>query len=69
MKSPIVKFMKGCLKVFTFYVFKQSEIDDTIEIRIIIFVEIFPVIKKHSEKKNDKNHLFQESNDSTTTPT
>ena len=55
--------------MFTFYVFKQSGIDDTIEIRIIIFVEIFPVIKKHSEKKNDKNHLFQESNDSTTTPT
>ena len=44
MKSPIVKFMKGCLKVFTFYVLKQSAIDDTIEIRIIILVEIFPVI-------------------------
>ena len=61
--------MNGCLKVFTVYVFKQSGIDDTIEIRIIIFVEIFPLIKKHCEKKNDKNHLFQDSNDSTTTPT
>ena len=62
--------MKGCLKVFTFYVLKQSGIDDTIEIRIIIFVEIFPLIKKHCEKKNDhQNHLFQDSNDSTTTPT
>ena len=62
--------MNGCLKVFTVYVLKQSGIDDTIEIRIIIFVEIFPVIKKHCEKKkNDKNHLFQDSNDSTTTPT
>ena len=63
--------MNGCLKVFTVYVLKQSGIDDTIEIRIIIFVEIFPLIKKHCEKKkkNDKNHLFQDSNDSTTTPT
>ena len=61
--------MNGCLKVFTVYVLKQSGIDDTIEIRIIIFVEIFPLIKKHCEKKNDNNHLFQDSNDSTTTPT
>lgn len=61
--------MNGCLKVFTVYVLKQSGIDDTIEIRIIIFVEIFPQIKKRCEKKNDKNHLFQDSNDSTTTPT
>ena len=50
-KSPIVKFMNGCLKVFTVYVLKQSGIDDTIEIRIIIFVEIFQLIKKHCEKK------------------
>ena len=43
--------MNGCLKVFTVYVLKQSGIDDTIEIRIIIFVEIFSLIKKHCEKK------------------
>ena len=43
--------MDGCLKVFTVYVLKQYGIDDTIEIRIIIFVENFPLIKKHCEKK------------------
>ena len=63
-----MKFMNGCLKVFTVYVLKQSEIDDTIEIQIIILAEIFLVIKKHCEKKKDKNQLFQDSNDSTTTP-
>ena len=31
---------------------KDDWIDDTIEIRIIILVEIFVGIKKHSEKKN-----------------
>ena len=51
--------MNGCLKVFTVYVLKQSGIDDTIEIRIIIFVEIFPLIKKHCEKKMTKIICFK----------
>ena len=60
--------MNGCLKVFTVYVLKPSGIDDTIEIRIIILVEIFPGSRSILEKKNDKNHLYQDSNDSTSTP-
>ena len=57
--------MNGCLKVFKVYVLKQSGIDDTIEIRIIILVEIFPGSRSIEKKKNDKNQLFQDSNDST----
>ena len=43
--------MNGCLKVFTVYVLKPSGIDDTIEIRIIILVEIFPGSRSILEKK------------------
>ena len=57
--------MNGCLKVFTVYVLKQTGIDDTIEIRIIILAEIFPGSRSIVEKKNDNTHLFQDSNDST----
>ena len=43
--------MNGCLKVFTVYVLTPSGIDDTIEIRIIILVEIFPGSRSILEKK------------------
>ena len=43
--------MNGCLKVFTVYVLKQSGIDDTIEMRIIILVETFPGSRSIVERK------------------
>ena len=47
---------------------KEDWIDDTIEIRIIILVEIFVGIKKHCEKKNTHRiNEYQDSNDSTST--
>ena len=48
---------------------KEVWIDDTIEIRIIILVEIFVGTKKHSEKKNNTHRIneYQDSNDSTST--
>lgn len=52
-ESPIVKFINGWLQVFLLkvYILKKTEIDHTIEIRIIILVEIFAGIKKHCAKK------------------
>ena len=47
---------------------KEDWIDDTIEIQIIILVEIFVGTKKHSEKKNTHRiNEYQDSNDSTST--
>ena len=46
---------------------KDDWIDDTIEIRIIILVEIFVGIKMHSEKKKHRINEYQDSNDSTST--